>query len=433
MRKPAQILLGVFLLISAATVSRTLAGSITIGAGNVEFGQGVLIVTNCDSTIFAQPIPRSISGSYFLDGIEFSGIDTVSCDNRDFRVKVFNNSVATNFATNVAEVEVRLYGGFFYSLTPGIRLTSGDSKGWFLITVEGTPTLASGNLRRITLESERADQFEACDVTPAVVGSERTYVFSTIGACLFTSPHTKNGASYAIVGGGGGGGGGSAVSNAFGGAEGAGGGGGGGGGGEVLTGTTNLVANGKYLIVVGAGGTGGAGGSTSGGVGWNGNAGIAGYTSAAFGQRARSGFGGLGGGSNLDAEGINDSGCSGNSSQGTGGIGGVSGNLNAGGLKSCSHAGGAGGGGSSGSGATPTSNSGASGGAGTSGIIATYGTGGSGGNGSTASSPANVSASTTYGNGGTGGTGAKAGASTVGVGSVGGSGAPGVVILRYTP
>jgi len=253
MKKPLSILIGIALIVSAPLFSSTLAGTITLGVENAEFGQGVLLVTNCDSTIFAQPIPQSVGGTYYLSGIEFSQIDTSSCDNREFRIKVFNSSSGVDFASGISEIKVRLFGGFFYALTDGIRLISGDTKGWFSVFIDNSPTLTSANLRRITLESEQAGEFSSCDVSPTISGGIWTYSFSSVGACIFRPEHSKTGANVAVVGGGGGGGGGSAVSTFF---SGEGGGGGGGGGGEVLATTTNLIANAKYLVVVGAGGTG---------------------------------------------------------------------------------------------------------------------------------------------------------------------------------
>lgn len=426
MKRPLSLLIGIALVISAPLFSSTLAGTITLGVENAEFGQGVLLVTNCDPNIYAQPIPISVGGTYYLSGIEFSQIDTSSCNNRDFRIKVFNSSTGVEFSPGISEIEVRLFGGFFYSLTDGIRLISGDTKGWFSAFIDNSPTLTSANLRRITLESEKAGEFTDCSVSPTISSGVWTYTFSNVGACVFTSVHSKNGADIAVVGGGGGGGGGSAVSAGF---SGEGGGGGGGGGGEVLTTTTNLVANSKYLIVVGAGGSGGVGGVVSGS--WNGSAGKDGYSSAGFGIRARPGYAGLGAGSNLDWDGINNSGCSGSLSDGTGGIGGNSGNNNSGANKSCSFSGGAGGGGSGGIGSAPTSSTGAAGGVGISTLGEVFGTGGAGGNGGSTSNPSNIAfarALSSSGNGGQGGIGSKGGS-----GSTGGTGQPGVIMLRYTP
>lgn len=421
MRKLPKLILGAFLIFSALVASRTLASSITLGIGSVELGQGVLLVTNCDSTIYAQPTPISVDGTYYLSGIEFSGIDTASCDNREFSIKVYNSSTQVSFANSIDEISVRLFGGFFYSLTSGIRIYSGDGAGWFSVEIEGTPTLTSGNLKRITLQSSRAGAFDDCNVTPALDGSQKTFTFTAIGGCIFTAPDSVAGATFAVIGGGGGGGGGSAVASGYGG------GGGGGGGGEVVTGTTNLVAGAKYLIEVGDGGLGGIGGNSA--SAWNGTAGFNGYSSAAFSTRAQFGFAGRGGGWNEDEDGINNSSCANRWTDGTGGIGGRSGNpLYIGGAKSCTNSGGAGGGGSSASGNIPNSATGASGGSGKSGITGTYGAGGSGGAGGNTSSPANISSATNFGDGGVGGTGASSG-----IGSTGGKGAPGAVILRYTP
>jgi len=428
LRRGLGISLGLLLIAAPLLLSKTLAGTITLGVGNIESGQGVQLVTNCDSAVFAQPIPRSIDGVYYLDGIEFSGIDTSSCDNREFKVRAYTNpnidSNPQDFSSGLNEIVVRLYGGLFYTVTNNINLQSGDSKGWFSVQFEGTPTLSSANLKKITLTTERAGPIGECTVTPddsATFGL--TYTFSSIGACLFTSSHTKNGATLEILGGGGGGGGGSAVYNNF---DGMGGGGGGGGGGALETRTINLTANAKYLIIVGRGGAGGSGGSATGSL--LGLPGKDGHSSAAFGYRALGGKAGFGASSNLDSNGLVTNSCTGSTTNGTGGIGGNSGSENAGGNKNCAYPGGGGGGGAGGGGAAPSSNLGANGGVGISGILGIYGSGGAGGNGGDSSSTSNSSNAINTGSGGDGGTGTKNGNA-----GNGGAGANGVVVLRYTP
>lgn len=422
------ISIGLLLIAAPLLFSRTLAETITLGIGNIESGQGVQLVTSCDSSIFAQPIPISIDGVYYLDGIEFSGIDISSCDNREFKIRAYTspnvNASPQNFTSGISEVSVRLYGGLFYSETNHVRLSSGDSKGWFLVQFDQTPTLTSANLKKITLTSERAGSISNCNVTPddsATVGL--TFTFTSVGACLFTSSHTKNGATLEVVGGGGGGGGGSVVESGF---SGVGGGGGGGGGGEVLSRSVNLIANSKYLIIVGKGGSGGLGGSSPNET--TGSAGKDGHSSAAFGSRAIGGKPGLGASSNLDSNGLVTTTCTGSSTIGTGGIGGDSGGNNSGGNKSCSHSGGGGGGGSGGFGSSPSSIVGAAGGAGLFGLLGTYSLGGAGGSGGDESTPSNSSSASNAGNGGAGGTGAKNGTA-----GNGGAGASGVVVLRYMP
>ena len=92
--------IGVSALVLIPTIGSTLAGTITIGSGSVEFGQGFVSTAACDPDITVAPtselnIPTStFSGTvpYFsLGGIRVGGIDGSSCDPVTFIITAYDS------------------------------------------------------------------------------------------------------------------------------------------------------------------------------------------------------------------------------------------------------------------------------------------------------------------------------------------------------
>lgn len=258
----------------------------------------------------------------------------------------------------------------------------------------------------------------------------KVHSFTTVGDSTFTVS-TGGYMDYLIVGGGGGGGG---VSGAAGNA------GGGGGGGRVVINYNKLIAAGSYNVTVGFGGAGGA--ATAGARGGTGGV-------SAFNGLVVQGGGNGGGSNNTGSNGSNTNitgggGGSGSTNQAGGtSINSYSGGSGAGSATATSRAGG-GGGGNSGAGLSGAPTVGGKGGVGTTlnfdGTSRMYGPGGGGGGTTPGQSGASTSGAGTgsgavnaVGNDGTsyyggGGGGAR---TTTTIGRVGGTGGPGIVIIRY--
>ena len=196
------VAIGLSIIFASFFFSRTLAGTISLGEGRSEFGQGVLLVTNCDATIYAQPKSETITASTFrLKGLAFWDINMSACDQRDFIARIYSNSGPIQFFQDTSEVKVRVAGGSFYSATPGVTLFPINEKGYFEFEIDNpTPDIIAGNLKRVTLESLKAGDPPACTPTINSGGSETSYSFSNPGICTFTSPVTKT-ASVTVVGG----------------------------------------------------------------------------------------------------------------------------------------------------------------------------------------------------------------------------------------
>jgi len=82
-----KIALGLAAVILVPTIGSTLAGSITVGTGTLEFGQGVTATTACSPTLTLTPTSALVTGAFVLDAIKVSGINA-NCADKYFTLKV---------------------------------------------------------------------------------------------------------------------------------------------------------------------------------------------------------------------------------------------------------------------------------------------------------------------------------------------------------
>ena len=87
-----KIALGLAAVILIPTIGSTLAGSITVGTGSVEFGQGTTATAACDSSINIIPTSTYTStGSFALTSISVGSLET-TCNNKYLKIKVIDSS-----------------------------------------------------------------------------------------------------------------------------------------------------------------------------------------------------------------------------------------------------------------------------------------------------------------------------------------------------
>jgi hypothetical protein len=85
-----KLILGLAMLGVIPVIGSTLAASITIGSGNIEFGQGQRAVVACDSSVTIAVASaynnalNSSAGAFELDTITLSGLDTTACAAKSF-------------------------------------------------------------------------------------------------------------------------------------------------------------------------------------------------------------------------------------------------------------------------------------------------------------------------------------------------------------
>jgi hypothetical protein len=148
-----KIALGLAAVILVPTIGSTLAGSITIGTTNsVEFGQGVVTASACDSALLVTPSSVLASGVFNLESITVGLIDPVACSHKYFTVKVLNSSDSPQIIGLASATNCKVYfETTTASTSSNCTISSGTSTTSF--TVNPGTTLAASNIAKITLES----------------------------------------------------------------------------------------------------------------------------------------------------------------------------------------------------------------------------------------------------------------------------------------
>jgi hypothetical protein len=98
-KKPLKLVLGAGVLVGALALGSTFAASITLSSdNNVEFGQGFVATTACDSdgitvTPFSTFINSTGAGEHKLTSIRLSGIDSSdgACEGKTFRIRAYGD------------------------------------------------------------------------------------------------------------------------------------------------------------------------------------------------------------------------------------------------------------------------------------------------------------------------------------------------------
>ena len=102
-RGKSKFLLGALVLGCIPLVVTTFAASVTVGTGNLEFGQGSQQATACDSTVYvamgeewhASPTPQDSSNGFFrVRAVTISNLDLTSCAGKKLRVRLIDGNSA---------------------------------------------------------------------------------------------------------------------------------------------------------------------------------------------------------------------------------------------------------------------------------------------------------------------------------------------------
>lgn len=78
-------------MIGLSVTGLTLAASISINAGNIEFGQGLYKIQSCDQWIAINLVPTEASydGLSRVAEIQISGLDSTRCRGSNFKIQLF--------------------------------------------------------------------------------------------------------------------------------------------------------------------------------------------------------------------------------------------------------------------------------------------------------------------------------------------------------
>ena len=166
LNKTSKVALVVGALIILLGLRSTFASSINLNSGGpIEFGQGRVITSACDSEILVTPNSTFINavggGEYRFTSLKFSEIDSDGshCSNKTFTIKAQGNGGASalNFVGSTSEIIVKDTGSSFV-LTPvtGISISqvSGDVSTFTLLFNSANSPMLSEDLDQITIESK---------------------------------------------------------------------------------------------------------------------------------------------------------------------------------------------------------------------------------------------------------------------------------------
>jgi hypothetical protein len=156
-----KIALGMAAIILIPAIGSTLAGTITVGTGSVEFGQGTVATAACDNAITVTPNSTYSSGSaaFQLATIVLTNIDGTACNSKYFTIKVLNSSGTAQAISNGSSTT--LCKVHFITATPSVAgdtcsgvMTGGNSTSTgFTITPTVANPLDTVNVGSITIES----------------------------------------------------------------------------------------------------------------------------------------------------------------------------------------------------------------------------------------------------------------------------------------
>ncbi len=196
-KKVLSLKLAFLTLISAvgySLVGNTFAANVQLGTGRLEFGQGVLTSTACDSSVVVTPFATFANASgaaakYKLTDIQLSDIST-NCYGRDFVIKVYDSATATPLnlyqaggSTNYNVLRVYDNNGTFTLADSGLTQSEISAvTGGFKVTLFNSASPAAvalaeaANVARITVESVPHDGTLSQSAMPS-------------GSLFFTSPN----------------------------------------------------------------------------------------------------------------------------------------------------------------------------------------------------------------------------------------------------
>jgi alpha-tubulin suppressor-like RCC1 family protein len=142
-------------------VGSTFAANINLNSGQrVEFGQGISIVTSCDSQVTLTPrasfVNVSGSGSFYFSSFTLSNVDVVACNGVSFTLKAYGNTSPdplTLFSTNNSAVINDSSTAFVVAANQsGLTLSDTSTTGAFTANFTSPVALAS-NVYKISIET----------------------------------------------------------------------------------------------------------------------------------------------------------------------------------------------------------------------------------------------------------------------------------------
>lgn len=164
--KALKIFLGIGALIAVPAIGSTLAASITISSGTVQFGQGIATAAACDSSITVTPNATFVEADnqFKLGTVTISDLNATACASKTLRFRFYPTTGSTDSALTVSSggttdaiiFTMPAAGGTQAVVEAGTNYTAGthtaDSE-TASITITLTTKPATTSIDRITVES----------------------------------------------------------------------------------------------------------------------------------------------------------------------------------------------------------------------------------------------------------------------------------------
>jgi len=156
--KSRKIVLGIGGLIAAISIGSTLAATININSGPVEFGQGVAQTAACDDSITISPMSSFVNstdtstlGSFMFTGMQVSDVDSSvgKCQGKTLTFKAYGDTETAALATySVLVGDAAFLSGSGTISDSGV----GTSTSSFTLTFDPA-TISASDVYKITVES----------------------------------------------------------------------------------------------------------------------------------------------------------------------------------------------------------------------------------------------------------------------------------------
>ena len=150
-----KIALGIAAVILVPTIGSTLAGSITVSGGSLEFGQGVVTTAACDTTITVTPESFLSEGAFIASSIAVTAIENSACDGKAFKFRVLSGTTPQVIGTSDSTFCTFTHGatGVATTATTGGCAVYSSTNTGFIFTPGAGVSLAASLIDKITLES----------------------------------------------------------------------------------------------------------------------------------------------------------------------------------------------------------------------------------------------------------------------------------------
>lgn len=157
-----KIIVGLLIAIIGPLIATTLAASVTIGSGNLEFGQGSQAAVACDSAITSAITETwyQTSTIFRVATISLTALDTAACTGKSLKITllgstgtalIVGSTSATSITVALTNVAGSQSGGTLAGNTASLSTTGTDNT--LTVTLNAAINLDASTVYRVALET----------------------------------------------------------------------------------------------------------------------------------------------------------------------------------------------------------------------------------------------------------------------------------------